>query len=211
MSSATDDELVFGPVAEGLLREAWSPGIGLRLLGVGVSGFEERAQQLDLMATEQEPSRERGTGARRSREGLVRGIDAVRERFGDEAVKYGRELKTRRDTGTPRRDVPPTSLSLGRPSPRSPLPRRLQPLPSSPPLVLLPRKCRSHRATRYASPKPYRRASRGAHDVGPHVIGDDGQPALAVVLERAVDDVGTMLHDHITYAIEDVFEHDDIE
>ena len=51
----SDDELVFGPVARDLLREAWSPGVGLRLLGVGVSGFEDRAQQLDLLESEAEP------------------------------------------------------------------------------------------------------------------------------------------------------------
>ena len=100
----TDDELVFGPVARDLLREAWSPGVGLRLLGVGVSGFDQRAEQLELLPAEQEPS-QGGTAQRdRTREGLVRGIDAVRERFGDDAVMFGRELKTPSDTGTPKRD-----------------------------------------------------------------------------------------------------------
>jgi len=102
LGSATDDETVFLPVARDLLREAWSPGIGLRLLGVGVSGFEERAEQLGLLDTEH--TEEQGGSLGRSREGLVRGIDAVRERFGDDAVKFGRELRQRRDTGTPKRD-----------------------------------------------------------------------------------------------------------
>lgn len=104
LDCATDDELVFGPIARELLREAWSPGIGLRLLGVGVSGFEERSTQLDLLSSTDAAPLEAHADAPRSREGLVRGIDAVRERFGDNAVKFGRELRTRRDTGTPKRD-----------------------------------------------------------------------------------------------------------
>jgi len=103
LETATDDELVFGPVARELLREAWSPGVGLRLLGVGISGFEDRAIQLDLLESADEPARS-GSGSPRSREGLVRGLDAVRERFGDDAVKFGRDLRIRRDTGTPKRD-----------------------------------------------------------------------------------------------------------
>lgn len=89
---ATDDEAVFGPVARELLGGAWSPGIGLRLLGVGLSGFDERASQLDLFAKADEVAAPvAATAEERAR--LVRGIDAVRERFGDAAVRYGRELK----------------------------------------------------------------------------------------------------------------------
>jgi len=104
LSSATNDETVFMPVARELVREAWSPGIGLRLLGVGISGFDERAEQLDLLSSSDAEGTGLG-GAARSREGLVRGIDAVRERFGDDAVKFGREMRKRPpDTGTPKRD-----------------------------------------------------------------------------------------------------------
>ena len=39
---------------------------------------------------------------RTHREELVRGLDAVREKFGDAAVRFGRELKApTRSTGTP--------------------------------------------------------------------------------------------------------------
>ena len=97
LSSATNDEAVFGPVARELLASAWSPGIGLRLLGVGLSGFDERAFQLDLFAPESAGA-SAGVGAEEApdpeeRARLVKGIDAVRERFGDSAVRYGRELK----------------------------------------------------------------------------------------------------------------------
>lgn len=98
---ATDDEGVFGPVARDLIRSSWSPGIGLRLLGVGLSGFDERAVQLDLLSglTRAEDlaglaSRSRVVREAEARRDLVRGIDAVREKFGDGAVRFGRELSS---------------------------------------------------------------------------------------------------------------------
>ena len=90
---ATDDESVFGPVVRELLASAWSPGIGLRLLGIGLSGFDERAAQLDLFADVQQAEQTPAPSAE-ERVKLVRGIDAVREKFGDDAVRYGRELKS---------------------------------------------------------------------------------------------------------------------
>lgn len=70
------------PVALELLRTAWTPGAGLRLLGFGVSGFGERTTQLDIFSTApaDEPSRQRA---------LVESIDAVRARFGDSAIRIG--------------------------------------------------------------------------------------------------------------------------
>jgi DNA polymerase-4 len=85
-----DDERVFLPIARELVRSAWSPGIGLRLLGVGVSGFDDKAIQLDLLAT---PDETPGTLQTEERERLVRGIDAVKEKFGDSAVRFGRDVK----------------------------------------------------------------------------------------------------------------------
>ncbi len=91
LPSATSDERVFGPVAHALVREAWSPGVGLRLLGIGISGFEERAQQLDLLG---ESGSDEGVQAARPRDRLVSSMDAVRERFGDDAVRFGRDLRS---------------------------------------------------------------------------------------------------------------------
>jgi DNA polymerase IV len=119
LASATADEAVFGPVARELIRSAWAPGIGLRLLGVGLSGFEDRAAQLGLFDAEAAghvtdasgvASLASSAGAARGpvhphdseeRARLVRGLDAVREKFGDTAVRTGREMVARRpSTGT---------------------------------------------------------------------------------------------------------------
>ena len=60
----------------------------VRLLGVGVSGFDDgREVQMSLFAGEGE-----GAGDR-DRSALGRTCDALRERFGDGAVGYGRDLR----------------------------------------------------------------------------------------------------------------------
>lgn len=84
LEAPTDDETVFLPVARTLVREAWSPGVGLRLLGVGVSGFDSRTEQLPLIQ-----DAERAPAGRRE---LVQGIDAVRSKFGPDALRFGREV-----------------------------------------------------------------------------------------------------------------------
>jgi DNA polymerase IV len=101
VGTPTDDESVFGPIALELLRSAWSPGIGLRLLGVGISGFDDKTVQLDLLGDDVGIDTVGETG-RTHREELVRVLDAVREKFGDKAVRFGREIKApTRSTGTP--------------------------------------------------------------------------------------------------------------
>lgn len=102
----TDDEAVFGAVARELVRQAWSPGVGLRLLGVGVSGFDDKVVQLDLLGDDGSVDAVKPSG-RTAREELVMGLDAVRQKFGDGAVRFGRELKSpKHSTGTPAGDDP---------------------------------------------------------------------------------------------------------
>jgi DNA polymerase-4 len=95
LAAPTDDDLVIAEVSRELLGGVWSPGVGLRLLGVGMSGFDERALQLDLLSEDAEVTPRDGAPERRGgRDRLVRGMDAVREKFGDDAVKFGRDLRT---------------------------------------------------------------------------------------------------------------------
>ena len=70
------------PVALRLLEQTWTPGAGLRLLGFGVSGFGERTEQLDMFGDAREDEAERSRA-------LVDSIDAVRARFGAEAIRLG--------------------------------------------------------------------------------------------------------------------------
>jgi DNA polymerase-4 len=82
LPAPTDLEAEFEPVARNLVRKLWSPGVGMRLLGVGLSGFEEEPEQLDLFG---EPEKADDDRAR----ALAEGIDAVRARFGTDAIRRG--------------------------------------------------------------------------------------------------------------------------
>jgi len=88
LDAPLDSERAIAAVARELLGTAWSEGIGVRLLGVGLSNFQESAEQLDLFAEERV--------AQDSRDAmLLDSLDAVRERFGDEAIRRGVPRKGR--------------------------------------------------------------------------------------------------------------------
>lgn len=82
--AATDLDDALLTVAIDLLTDTWTPGAGLRLLGFGASGFTERAEQLDLLS-------ETPAGDTERTRALVRSIDAVRARFGDDAIDFGHD------------------------------------------------------------------------------------------------------------------------
>lgn len=89
----TDDENIFVPVAKELLASVWKQGMHVRLLGVGVSGFEvEDGIQTDLFCELDE----RGAEASDRRE-LSVAVDRLRERFGDDAIAFGRKMRFDRD------------------------------------------------------------------------------------------------------------------
>lgn len=82
LAQPTDLEAELVPVALELVREAWSPGAGLRLIGFGVSGFGEATQQLDLLGEERSEDRDRSRA-------IAQSIDEVRRRFGADAISLG--------------------------------------------------------------------------------------------------------------------------
>lgn len=82
--AATDLDDALLAVAIELLTETWTPGAGLRLLGFGASGFTERAEQLDLLSGAPSGDTDRTRA-------LVRSIDAVKARFGDDAIDFGHD------------------------------------------------------------------------------------------------------------------------
>ncbi|MGV8082714.1 MAG: DNA polymerase IV [Coriobacteriia bacterium] len=99
LRAATDDEARFYPLALELVRSLWSPGIGIRLLGVGLSGFADQAEQLELMEPET-PAERAPVDDARSRQ-LVKSIDKVRDKFGDKSLRTGRDLSRDEECETP--------------------------------------------------------------------------------------------------------------
>lgn len=90
LAHATDDENVFGAVACDLLASIWVDGMHIRLAGVGVSDFgpDRHGVQTDLFCEVDE----RGAVASDKRD-LAVTLDALRERFGNDAVSFGRSSR----------------------------------------------------------------------------------------------------------------------
>jgi DNA polymerase-4 len=68
----------------------WAPGVGVRLLGVGVTGFGAVPQQL-VLPTDGEAAPD---ARRRS---IERAVDELRERFGEDAVRFGSRRRISHD------------------------------------------------------------------------------------------------------------------
>ena len=82
LPAPSDDEHVFGPVARGLLERVWAPGQPIRLIGVGISHLDDETGEQSLFDAERVE-----TGR------LARATDLVRDRFGEGAIGYGRDLR----------------------------------------------------------------------------------------------------------------------
>jgi DNA polymerase-4 len=82
LPEATDSTDQLMTSASALLSGLWLPGIGVRLLGVGVSGFGEAPYQLEIPAHDATPTDER-------RRNIERTVDVLREKFGEDSVRFG--------------------------------------------------------------------------------------------------------------------------
>lgn len=92
LQGPTDDEHVFGPVAERLLAGLWKEPTPVRLVGVGMSGFDAQGTQLTLFDLEDEEAQSHPSATRDLR-ALSEVTDRLRERFGNGAIKHGFDLR----------------------------------------------------------------------------------------------------------------------
>lgn len=97
-----DDEIAMRPVLEEMLGELWSDGVDVRLVGVGVSDFDAAVapEQFSLFEDEETAEREarQNLMGEKKRKKLLEATDTVRDRFGESALSFGRELRTARNT-----------------------------------------------------------------------------------------------------------------
>ena len=94
---ATDEPSVFSPIAKGLLSTLWREGIGVRLVGIAISGFDGDAQpvQTSLFDDPRNIAADNADEERRRR--LSKATDELRARFGNDALSYGRDLRFKQD------------------------------------------------------------------------------------------------------------------
>ena len=84
----TQDDKLIRDTAVRLFHEHWPKSKPIRLIGIGVSNLEQSAaRQLELWETEE---------TKKSRQ-LQETLDELREKFGDETVQRGVDLKRKRD------------------------------------------------------------------------------------------------------------------
>ncbi|MEC4175868.1 DNA polymerase IV [Adlercreutzia sp. R7] len=107
LPAPTNDDIAFAPLLHAMIDDIWVPGAKVRLLGVAVTHFEHREEPVqeslfDAAAFE-EPCPARGEGAPLieddgKRRQLLAATDALRDRFGDDTVRFGFELRNAGNT-----------------------------------------------------------------------------------------------------------------
>lgn len=100
LASPSDDEIELAVQLGPLLDKAWRPGERVRLLGVRASGFEEEKGSVQealfqMPADDQVEQDAPLIEDAQKRRGLIRATDALKDRFGEDAVFFGSALRNR--------------------------------------------------------------------------------------------------------------------
>lgn len=105
LASSCDDEIVFTPMLLEMMDEIWRLGMKVRLLGVVATGFDSmRYEQAPLFGEElqehcssERRSRDKGRpeayNDEHKRRSLLSATDSLKDRFGENAIRFGRELR----------------------------------------------------------------------------------------------------------------------
>ena len=90
LAEPCDDEYVFNELLEDMLDDVWDEGMALRLVGVAVTGFAGQSEPEQLSLFAEDGQRAALDDAHRE---LLAAADRVKERFGEGALRFGRELR----------------------------------------------------------------------------------------------------------------------
>ncbi|WP_281508239.1 DNA polymerase IV [Parvibacter caecicola] len=93
LAPPSDDELAWRALFPAMMGELWAPGMKVRLLGVAVSGFDGPAGAEASLFDEVGDTPEAESALRDQRNHrLLEAADALKERFGEKAVRFGSDL-----------------------------------------------------------------------------------------------------------------------
>lgn len=114
LESPSDDEIELAVQLGPLLDKAWRPGERVRLLGVRASGFEEEEGSVQEALFQMPADGQDGQAApliadAQKRRDLIQATDALKDRFGEDAVFFGSALRNRDNTtgSAPQRPTEP--------------------------------------------------------------------------------------------------------
>ena len=98
LPAPSDDELSYTPLLYRMADELWRPGMPVRLIGVAMTGFGggESVQDSLFDIAEAAPSDDDVDPVIKDeakRRGLIEATDLVKDKFGESAVRFGRELR----------------------------------------------------------------------------------------------------------------------
>ncbi len=104
----SDDDIEMLPYAKDLLERIWRPGIRIRLIGVGISKFDDVAENQTLLFDVDSVCKSPADMTHKpliedkvKRKQLLDAADGLKDRFGEDAVLMGSEFKTKgRGTGS---------------------------------------------------------------------------------------------------------------
>jgi DNA polymerase-4 len=93
----TNDEYVIAAHLRSMLCDLWHPGTAVRLVGCGISRFDGEAPVQDSLFELEDEAPDASLPSEEQRENLKTATDMVRDRFGEYAVQFGREMRTRQN------------------------------------------------------------------------------------------------------------------
>lgn len=97
LDAPTDNERPIAKAARKALANLWSPSQQVRLVGIATSGFDEVApQQLTLFSPTSSDGQEERELENQRQEKLSNATDAIKERFGNDALSFGYDLRFKR-------------------------------------------------------------------------------------------------------------------
>lgn len=105
LDAPSDDEIELAVHLGTLLDKVWRPGERVRLLGVRTSGFQNEEAHAEQQALFDLPADDAATRtdaplieSAERRRGLIQATDALKDRFGEDAVFFGSALRNQNNT-----------------------------------------------------------------------------------------------------------------